>query len=131
MSQKAGALLWNRMQITVPTAGGHVFDTGLTQLNRGFANSSVNEPPLGVISASPGPADNTLPASRVMVIPQPPYVRWANITHGEPYVDATTGRVNVTFANSDSQVVLNVLFWDPHTAVGPGRADTYHANDDR
>jgi len=128
MSTKAGALLWHRMRLTL-SAGLTTVDTGLTQLNKSFANDSIGEPPLGVAIAPPGPPDGTLPASRVHVIPMSPIPAWTSVTHGEPFVDPATGTVKVTFNNVVSPagpVTINVLFWDPHTIVGPGQADTYN-----
>jgi hypothetical protein len=125
MSTKAGALLWNRQRITLP-AGLTTIDTGLRQVNKAFNNMSLDEPPLGVSVAPPGPADGTLPASRIMVVPMSPISTWANITHGEPFVDPATGTVKVTFNNSGASTTVNVLFWDPHSIPGPGQANTYH-----
>jgi hypothetical protein len=128
MSTKAGALLWHRRRLTL-SAGLTTVDTGLTQLNKSFANDSIGEPPLGVAIAPPGPPDGTTPASRVHVIPMSPIPAWTSVTHGEPFVDPATGTVKVTFNNTVSPagpVTINVLFWDPHTIVGPGQADTYH-----
>lgn len=127
MGLKAGALLWNRQRLTLEN-GFTTVDTGLTQVNQAFGNMSPNEPPLGVTSAPPGPADGTLPASRVHVIPQSPRNSWATISHGEPFVDPVTRTVKVTFSNTlEGPVTINVLFWDPHSMVGPGEADTYNA----
>jgi hypothetical protein len=89
---------------------------------------SPNEPPLGVELAPPGPADGTLPASRIQVIPMSPISPWNNITHGEPFVNPATGTVWVTFNNQNEiSGTINVLFWDPHSMVGPGDADTYNS----
>ncbi len=124
MSTKAGALLWNRMQITVPTVT-TAFDTGLTQLNRGFANSSGNEPPFGVVSTT-APAPGAAPASRVMVTGLAPLGVWTSITVGEPFFNPTTQTVWVTLRTANEvAVVANVLFWNPHTSMGPGSAHTY------
>lgn len=128
MSAKAGNLLWNRQQVTLP-AGVTVVNTGLQQVNKSFADQSPNEPPLGVSAASPGPAAGTTPASRVQVIPMSPLPSWADVTHGEPFVNTATGTVCVAFTNGSSpaaSVTINVLFWDPHTLIGPGDADTYN-----
>lgn len=126
MSTKAGALLWNRKRITVQP-GPQIIDTGLQQVNRSFGSSSDGEPPLGVVSALPPPA-GIEPASRVQVIPLSPISQWQNLSHGEPYVDEATGRVFVEFVSDEdeSEIEINVLFWDPHTLVGPGQADTYN-----
>lgn len=134
MGRKAGALLWNRIRLlipaghAIPTTGFQV-DTGLIQPNHSFPDYSPGEPPLGVVTAPPGPANSTGPASRVQVIPMAPVGAWTTITHGEPYVDPTTRHVFVQFFNADNNngYSVNVLFWDPHAIVGPGDADTYHA----
>jgi hypothetical protein len=126
MSTKAGQLLWNRKRITLQP-GSRIFNTDLQQVNRAFNNSSDSEPPLGVVSAAPV-ANGTEPASRIQVIPMSPLSEWNTVTHGEPYVDETTGLVFVQFDNSaQGQVTINVLFWDPHTSIGPGQVDTYRA----
>jgi hypothetical protein len=126
MSTKAGQLLWNRMHLTIPADDTLNVDTGLTQLNRAFGNSSDGEPTLGVEAAVP-PAAGALPASRIQVIPLVPTGAWATVTHGEPYFDTDTGTVHVLFANSheENDAEVNVLFWNPHTSIGPGDADTY------
>lgn len=126
MSTSAGALLWNRLHLTLASGVSEV-DTGLTQVNKTFADQSPGEPPLGVTSTTP-PAGGTAPASRVQVIPLVPTVAWTNIVHGEPYFNPTTGTVWVSFQNNDkTPVILNVLFWDPFALLGPGDADTYQA----
>jgi hypothetical protein len=128
MSNKAGQLLWNRARITLTDAV-TVIDTELQQQNKAFNNSSANEPPLGIEIAPPGPADGATPASRVQVIPLAPTPDWDDVTHGEPFVDPATNTVKVSFNNLTSPLVpvtINVLFWDPHTIVGPGLADTYN-----
>lgn len=108
MSKKAGNLLWNRRRVTV-LDGVIDIDTGLTQVQRGFGNMSPNEPNL---------------ASRVMVIPLPPLADWAGVTHTEPFLDPVTNTVKVTF-NAGLTHDINVLFWDPHSVLGPGDADPY------
>jgi hypothetical protein len=135
MSTKAGQLLWNRKRIILD-APEVIIDTGLTQVNQAFDSSSTGEPNLGIVIAPPGPADGAGPASRIQVIPlcaistPSSAFSWEDVTHGEPFVDPATGTVKVAFQNrsEDSFVIktLNVLFWDPHTAIGPGQADTYH-----
>lgn len=126
MGTKAGALLWNRRRITIG-AGATSIDTGLQQPNKSFGDYSPGEPTLGVESAPPGPADGTLPASRVQVIPEAPLNPWQGVTHGEPFVNPATGTVWVTFNNSSENTIsLNVLFWDPHSMVGPGAAVPYN-----
>lgn len=109
MGKKAAALLWNRMR--APVHDGVIdVDTGLTQPNRSFPSYSLNEPDL---------------ASRIQVVPLAPLSKWAGVTHGEPYLDPITGTVHVQFAaGADGDV--NVLFWDPHSILGPGDADPYN-----
>lgn len=127
MSNKAGNLLWNRERLTL-TLANQVVDTLLTQTSKAFDNSSTGEPPLGIEIAPPGPASGSTPASRVQVIPLAPVPSWNNVTHGEPFVDPATNTVKVRFFNNTSPLVpvtINVLFWDPHTIVGPGQADPY------
>jgi hypothetical protein len=112
MSKKSGQLLWNRMQITL-TAGSQVVDTGLCQLNKAWANSSINEPGFGA-------------PSRVQVIPMSPITAWSSVTHAEPVFNSSTQTVQVAFTNAnEGPVTINVLFWDPATSVGPGEADSY------
>ena len=118
MSKNAGTLLWNRQRINIPAPpeiGVYVpldVDTGLTQPNRGLTASSATEPGL---------------AARTQVIPMAPTVAWTFITHGEPYLDPATDTIHVVFSNADSNdAEVNVLFWDPHTMVGPGAADDYN-----
>jgi len=125
MGQKAGVLLWNRQHITLPF-GITPVDTGLKQVSTSFAGMSLGEPSFGVEIAPPGPPDGTGPASRVQVIPMAPLGPWSLVTHGEPYLNPATGTVWVTFNNQDEgSVTINVLFWDPHSMVGPGDADLY------
>lgn len=125
MGLKAGALLWNRQRISLESGVNNI-DTGLTQIGRGFENMSKAEPPLGASSAPPGPAPGTLPASRIQVIPLSPVTPWADVTHGEPFVNPATNTIWVSFNNSgEDDIEVNVLFWDPHSMVGPGDADTY------
>jgi hypothetical protein len=124
MSKKAAALLWNRMRFTV-LDGVIDIDTGLTQPNRSFPDYSPGEPPLGT-SGVATPAPGALPPSRIMVIPLAPLSAWQGVTHGEPYYNTTTGTIHVQFSNGVTTEV-NGLFWDPHSLVGPGDADTYNA----
>lgn len=117
MSTNAGQLLWNRMMIAL--AGGETvdIDTGLKQANRSFRSSSENEPGLG----------DGFTVSRVQVIPMMPISGWLDISHGEPYLDSTTGTVHVSFTNRGGESVsFNALFWDPHTSIGPGEVDLYN-----
>lgn len=138
MGRKAGVLLWNRQHVKiegaipgepdvpVPTD----INTQLVQQNTGFDNYSPDEPRLGPSIAPPGPgpfAGGTPPVSRVQVIPMAPLALWVDVTHSEPYVDPATGEVHVTFQKSTKgNVTLNVLFWDPHSMIGPGDADFYN-----
>ncbi len=112
MSTKAGALLWNRKSLVL-AAGANDVDTGLTQLNTGFSNSSVNEPGFGT-------------PSRIQVMPLAPTASWSQITHSEPVFNTTTKTIHVVFTVAGQEgTTVNVLFWDPHTAVGPGNAHIY------
>jgi len=134
MGRRAGSLLWRRMRL-FPTGGvlpnfapndSQDIDTGITQVNRNFGDYSPGEPNLGV-AASSAPAVHPQTASRVQVVPLAPTVKWAGIVHGEPYFNTVTGTVHVKFTNLGQYYIndLNVLFWDPHSLVGPGQADTY------
>jgi len=121
MSAKAGQLLWNRQRITL--------QPGTTQHNTGLQQTLLSmDPPLGISIASPGPSDGTLPASRVMVLPEAPLEPWVSglVTTGEPYLNPATGTVWVTFNVTLGPVTINVLFWDPATIVGSGSADAYN-----
>jgi hypothetical protein len=112
MSIKAGALLWNRQRIFIPLSiVPYRVGTGLTQVNKSFADMSPNEPGFG-------------DPSRIQVIPLAPTANWASISHGEPFLGAN-GEIIVLFSNSGTPVEINVLFWDPHSILGPGQADTY------
>lgn len=126
MSTKAGQLLWNRMQIDITSIeGGTPIDTGLTQINKGFAADSVNEPSLGTSGIAP-PFPGTGAPSRVQVIPMAPLDKWNGVTHSEPYFNTVTKTVHVQFYSLNPVQDLNVLFWDPHSAIGPGEAKTYN-----
>jgi hypothetical protein len=139
MGLKAGTLLWNRRRISMDPAvpSSLIIDTGLTQQNQNFPDYSPNEPTLGTIatvgsSAGPPivpPVPPPIPVlvSRIHVIPEAPLSEWAKVvSHGEPFVDPTTGTVWVAFNVNARVSDLNVLFWDPHSIVGPGQADTYN-----
>lgn len=118
MGRKVDTLLWNRRRIFVnPGVFSTPIDTGLVQPNTGFANYSPNEPAL-VSAAKIG--------SRVQVIPMAPTSDWFTVLHGEPYI-GPNGNVWVNFFAPDLEgpLPLNVLFWDPHSIVGPGDADDY------
>lgn len=132
MSTKAGQLLWNRQRIDLNGDGiGTPINTGLTQINKGFNSDSIEEPPLGAVGLAP-PPDGTRPASRVHVMPLAPTFKWSGVTHSEPYFNPTTGTVWVNFYVDVEGGVqdLNVLFWDPHSLVGPGEADPYNTPND-
>ena len=127
MSKKAGNLLWRRMRITLAAGTGGEFpipsrldvDTGITQLQKGFDNDSLGEPGFDLAGAG----DPT----RVQVVPLSPIAAWGGVTIDDPVWDLTTETMHVVFHNSATQQVeINVLFWDPHSLIGPGRADTYN-----
>lgn len=94
-------LLWNRRYITLVT-GANTVATGLT---KGYdPDTDLDE--------------------RTMVIIQPPTHLWSSrpITHGN--VGAVTpGQVVITLAGASTSVM--VLFWAPHTLIGPGAAVPY------
>jgi hypothetical protein len=112
MGLKAGTLLWNRQRIDLPAGGPTAIDTGLIQVNQSFAGMSPDEPGL---------------TQRVQVIPMAPTNKWSTVTHSEPYI-GPNGKVWVDFTNFNEGSIsdLNVLFWDPHSMVGPGQAETYN-----
>jgi hypothetical protein len=119
----AGQLLLSRQRITLQPGVPTNIDTGLTQ---GSLAAQSGDAPVGLIQATP-PADGATPASRVMVVPLAPILEWGGVTHGEPYFDTDTNTVHVVFAlSSESAQEINVMFWDPHTAVGPVDAETYN-----
>ena len=60
-----------------------------------------------------------------MVCPMSPVVAWFGISHGEPYLDPTTKTVHVAFLNTGGPAMINVLFWNPHSAICPLDADPY------
>lgn len=126
MSTNAGNLLWNRARVPVVDGPATDFDTGIRQVNRNFNANSVGEPTMGETAVPPGPAPGVGTPSRIMVIPLPPLAAWSGVQHGEPYLDPTTGTIHVSF-QSGTTTTLNCLFWDPHTEMGPGDADTYNA----
>ncbi len=116
-------LLWSRQQLTLQVGETKDVDTGINQ------GTLAGLPPLGV-SGTAAPAAGTLPASRIQVIPMAPLSKWSdgNIINGEPYWNTTTGTVHVEFSNTGgSSVYFNVLFWDPHSMIGPGDAAVYGA----
>lgn len=102
MSKIAGQLLWNRVKDTLEVET-KIFDTGLCQ------KSAAEDPNF---------------ASRVMVIPQAPLASWDSVTIGEPYM--LNGTVHVALTKSQGETVeIRVLFWAPHTVVGPVDVDPY------
>ncbi len=109
MAVQAGQLLINRRRLSL-SAGANVIDTGLRQTNLNFDP----DPPLG---------GSVSVASRVMVVPLPPTNAWAGVSISEPVLGAG-GTVEVTF-NAPDPVVLNVMFWDPHTFICPMNAEPY------
>lgn len=114
MSKKSGQLLWNRMHLTL-SPGLTDVDTGLTQSNKAWALSSIDEPGFSA-------------PSRVQVIPLAPLGPWVNVAHAEPVFNTSTQTIHVVFTNvNEGQATINVLFWDPATSVGPGEADAYTA----
>jgi hypothetical protein len=125
MAVQGGQLLWNRMQISL-TAGVVDFDVD-TVLQQALLGFDDGEPVLSGVE--PVLPNNLGVASRVMVEPMAPFDNWSGITHQEPFVDPVTNTVHVLFSNPGAEVVINVLFWDPHTLVGPGMAHTYQNAD--
>lgn len=131
MSTKAGTLLWRRMKVTVPSSGVIDVNTGLIQQTKNFPDQSPNEPPLGrtaLVSPPPG----ATPASRIHVIPLAPITQWLGVFHAEPYVSTVTNTIHLAFSDVAAQPQvhnINVMFWDPHSVVGPGHADTYNIAD--
>ena len=115
MPNIAGNLLLNRRHLTLAPGTTDV-DTGLQQNLRAF--------PVGEPTDDPAPGS----ASRIMVIPMSPIIAWVLVTHGEPYLDSTTKTVHVVFTNSDQSdpIDINVLFWDPHSAICPLDANLYN-----
>jgi len=125
MPNIAGNLLLNRMRITIPQAtrpqegpsipGLLDVDTGLQQCLRAFpVGEPTDDPAFGA-------------ASRIMVFPMSPIANWPGLTHDEPYLSPTTKTVHVVFHNyNPAPETVNVLFWDPHSAVCPLSANTYN-----
>jgi hypothetical protein len=128
MGLKAGTLLWNRRRLVLDPAEPKTLlvDTGLIQQNTSFPDYSPNEPTMGqTLTVPPGAAPLGPPPSRVHVIPLAPLGAWALVAHSEPFINTTTGTIHVQFG-VDALTELNVLFWDPHSIVGPGQADSYN-----
>lgn len=117
MSTKNGQLLVSRQQITL-VPGANVIDTGLRQVNHSFGSSSVDEPDL---------------AERTMVIPLPASAsatgNWGlvSLTAGPSIGPDGTVILTLTWAGEAGSATYNVLFWAPHTSIGPVEADPYIA----
>lgn len=106
MSKIAGQLLWNRVRIPTLLAGTQTrIPTGLCQKSLAFGTDP------GLLA-------------RIMVIPMADMDKWSDVLHSEPYVH-TDGTLCVDFVSADGVIDLNVLFWDPHSYVGPGLAADY------
>lgn len=117
MSTKNGQLLVSRQQITL-APGANVIDTGLRQVNHSFGSSSVGEPDL---------------AERTMVVPLPGSAsatgNWGQVTltAGPSIGPDGTVILTLTWAGSEGTGKYNVLFWAPHTSIGPVDAAPYIA----
>jgi hypothetical protein len=106
MPIRSGQRLWNRKHLVLEV-GENIVPHGLTQLRRNI------DPQF---------------APAVQIIPLPPLDAWAGVQLG-----AQPDSENVMFIVPDTggktgkpeQVELDVLFWEPHTVVGPGDADEY------
>lgn len=105
MSKIAGQLLWNRVRFTLTGS------TPPVPINTGLCQKSYA---LGTDAGFPG---------RVMVIPLAPTASWTGVTMSEPYM--LNGTVYVNFSYTGEPITLNVLFWAPHTYVGPVTTDAY------
>jgi hypothetical protein len=118
MSTKQGNLLWRRMRLHITQGGDFTVDTGIRQASQNF---EAGDPVLNGTLLIP---------SRLMVIPLVPLDLWADIIFDEPAIDPVTHTVHVTFHVNGvvrEPFDINVLFWDPHSKVGPGQAQTYNA----
>lgn len=130
---KDGNLLWSRFRLTLAAGAGagNLIDTGIEQTNRSFASDSAGAPALGGEPVMPEVGVSEI--SRLQVIPMCSsggLAAWLGVTHGEPFATVnidgrTTLKVQFTNANG-GPVTVNVLFWDPHTAIGPGEANAYN-----
>jgi len=116
MSTKNGQLLVSRQQITL-VVGSNIIDTGLRQVNQAFGASSVNEPNL---------------AARTMIIPlvgsNDAAGDWSLVrVAAEPSIGPNgTVLVELTYLrDGGGDGTYNVLFWAPHTSIGPVDADPY------
>jgi hypothetical protein len=114
MSKNAGQLLWNRVNLFIGPGATVDVDTGLCQVLKAWGASSINEPGFGF-------------PSRIQVIPMAPVGGWLGVSHGEPFLDPATDTIHVSFTNNgEGPAFINVLFWNPHTLIGPGEADGYN-----
>jgi hypothetical protein len=116
MSAKNGQLLVSRQQITL-VAGPQTIDTGLRQVNQSFGASSESEPGL---------------AERTMIIPLAASSSatgdWSLVRVADPTIGPDGAvRVQMTWLGEASSATYNVLFWAPHTSIGPVDAEPYSA----
>lgn len=115
MSAKNGQLLVSRQQITL-VAGSNIIDTGLRQVNQSFGASSESEPGL---------------AERTMIIPlvgsNDAAGNWSLVrVAAEPSIGPNgTVLVELTWLGESGDGTYNVLFWAPHTSIGPVNAEAY------
>lgn len=121
-----GEQLWTRKRVTLVSGAGagNLVDTGIWQTNRAFDASSVREPPM-VAAGAVGSRLQVIPLAYGTGTPA-----WNNVSHADPVATVnldgrTTLKVQFTNGN-EGPVTINVLFWDPHTAIGPGEADLYN-----
>lgn len=116
MSKRSGTLLWRRMQFGSLFLDGleHDIDTGLTQVGQALG---PDEPPI----------DGNIGPSRIMVLVLQQFIPTANIQlKRQPFIDPVTNTVHVLLQNTgDPTQGVSILFWDPHTLIGPGQADPY------
>jgi len=97
MPMISGQRLWNRAHLTL-TSGENIIPHRLAQVNRNI------DPQF---------------APSVQIIPLPPLANWVGVELGAQPDDE-----NVVLISPDDREV-DVLFWEPHTVVGPGDADDY------
>jgi hypothetical protein len=98
----AGQKLWNRKHITLKAGETTAVPHGLRQVRRNI--------------------DPTFKQA-VQIIPLPPLANWVGIELGAQPDDEYVYLVNN--AGTGNDVEVDVLFWEPHTVVGPGDADDY------
>lgn len=117
MSTKNGQLLVSRQRITL-NGPPQTIDTGLRQVNQAFGASSVDEPGL---------------AARTMLIPLVGSTAasgdWRDVrVSTEPSIGPNgTVIVELAWDGEGEEATFNVLFWAPHTSIGPVDADPYIA----